>query len=64
VQLGLPNEKGYRHVGKLDFVDNSVEVGTGTIRVRGLFPNKDRDLTPGLFVRIGEHGGHGDRKER
>jgi RND family efflux transporter MFP subunit len=52
VHLGLTNEKGYPHVGKLDFVDNQVDAGTGTLRMRGLFANKDRLLTPGLFVRI------------
>jgi RND family efflux transporter MFP subunit len=50
--LGLTNEKGYPHVGKLDFVDNQIDAGTGTLRMRGLFPNKDRLLTPGLFVRV------------
>ena len=52
VQLGLSNEKGHPHLGKLDFVDNQVDAGTGTLRMRGLFPNQDRLLTPGLFVRI------------
>jgi RND family efflux transporter MFP subunit len=52
VQLGLTNEKGHPHLGKLDFVDNAIDAGTGTLRMRGLFPNKDRLLTPGLFVRI------------
>jgi RND family efflux transporter MFP subunit len=52
VQLGLTNERGFPHVGKLDFVDNQVDSGTGTLRMRGLFSNKNRLLTPGLFVRI------------
>jgi RND family efflux transporter MFP subunit len=52
VKLGLTNEKGYPHLGKLDFVDNQVDAGTGTLRMRGLFPNPKRKLTPGLFVRI------------
>ena len=52
VMLGLTNEKGYPRVGKLDFVDNAVDAGTGTLRMRGVFANKDRLLTPGLFVRI------------
>jgi RND family efflux transporter MFP subunit len=52
VYLGLSNEKAYPHSGVLDFVDNQVDAGTGTLRMRGLFPNKDRLLTPGLFVRI------------
>lgn len=52
VHLGLTNEKGYPHPGKLDFVDNQIDAGTGTLRMRGVFPNKDRLLTPGLFVRV------------
>jgi RND family efflux transporter MFP subunit len=52
VQLGLANEKGYPHEGKIDFVDNQVDPGTGTLKMRGVFPNKDRTLTPGLFARI------------
>jgi RND family efflux transporter MFP subunit len=52
VQLGLTTEKDYPRVGKLDFIDNQIDAGTGTLRMRGLFANKDRSLTPGLFVRI------------
>jgi RND family efflux transporter MFP subunit len=52
VLLGLSNEKGYPHVGKLDFIDNQVDASTGTLRMRGLFENQERLLTPGLFVRI------------
>jgi len=52
VHLALSNEQGFPHAGKLDFVDNQVEAGTGTVRMRGLFTNPDRELTPGLFVRI------------
>src|ERR1043165_4546248 len=44
--------KGSPHVGRLDFVDNQIDAGTGTLRMRGLFANKDRQLTPGLFVHI------------
>jgi RND family efflux transporter MFP subunit len=52
VHLGLANEKGHPFAGKLNFVDNAVDAGTGTLRMRGLFPNQDRLLTPGLFVRV------------
>jgi RND family efflux transporter MFP subunit len=52
VLLGLATEEGYPHAGWIDFVDNQVNAGTGTIQMRGVFPNKDRSLTPGLFVRI------------
>ncbi len=52
VLLGLPNESGYPHAGKIDFVDNQVDPSTATMKMRGLFPNPDGLLTPGLFVRV------------
>jgi RND family efflux transporter MFP subunit len=52
LQLGLVGEDGYPHDGAIDFVDNQVDPGTGTMRMRGVFPNKDRALTPGLFARV------------
>jgi RND family efflux transporter MFP subunit len=52
VFLGLANESGHPHAGALDFVDNQVNPATGTVKMRGLFPNSDRALTPGLFVRV------------
>lgn len=52
VLLGLADEEDYPHAGKIDFIDNRVEASTGTLRVRGVFMNPDRILTPGLFVRI------------
>jgi RND family efflux transporter MFP subunit len=52
VLLGLNSEKGYPHEGKIDFVDNQVDPTTGTVRMRGVFPNRDRALTPGLFARV------------
>lgn len=43
-------EKGKVTNGKLAFVDNSVDVATGTIKLRGIFANEDRQLWPGQFV--------------
>ena len=37
-------------VGKLAFIDNSVDVSTGTIKLRGIFENREKDLWPGQFV--------------
>ena len=39
-------------IGRVDFIDNRVDSGTGTIRVRALLPNPDRRLAPGLFARV------------
>lgn len=52
VLMGLADEEGYPHRGKIDFQENRVDAGTGTLRVRGLFPNATRVLAPGFFVRI------------
>src|SRR5262249_36754815 len=52
VFLGLADEEGYPHSGTIDFVDNQVNPKTGTIRVRGVFPNKDQVLLPGFFARV------------
>ncbi|MDB6110956.1 MAG: mexE [Pedosphaera sp.] len=53
-ELELANEKGFPHKGVLDFVDNRIDPATGTLRVRGVFPNPspDRLLQPGYFARV------------
>ncbi len=51
-ELGLANEKGYPHRGSLDYIDNRVDEATGTITVRGEFPNQSGRMVPGLFARI------------
>jgi RND family efflux transporter MFP subunit len=52
VMLGLANEKGFPHQGTINFVDNQVNPRTGTMRLRGTFPNKNNVLVPGLFARV------------
>jgi len=52
VSLGLASEEGFRHQGTSSFVDNHVNPKTGTLRVRGVFPNNDGSLTPGFFARV------------
>lgn len=52
VMLGLSDEEGFPHVGKIDFSDNRLDPMTGTLRVRGIFDNPQQLLSPGLFVRI------------
>jgi RND family efflux transporter MFP subunit len=49
---GLADETGTPHEGNLVFLDNELDPNTGTIHARGLFENKDRRFTPGLFARI------------
>ncbi len=50
----LASEAGFPHKGALDFLDNRVDPATGTLRVRGVFPNPgpDRVLQPGFFARV------------
>ena len=52
VELAIGDERDYPHRGTIDFVDNQVDPGTGTMRMRGVFANEDRLLTPGLFARV------------
>jgi RND family efflux transporter MFP subunit len=52
VQMGLSNEQGYPHTGKLDFVDNRLDPATASIRARAVFDNKGGQFTPGLYARI------------
>jgi RND family efflux transporter MFP subunit len=52
VELAVGDERDFPHHGVIDFVDNQVDPGTGTKRMRGLFENKDRVLSPGLFARV------------
>ena len=57
VQMGLQGEDGYPHKGTINFVNNQVNSTTGSISVRGLFPNPKpavgaRLISPGMFARI------------
>lgn len=52
VRMGLADEEGYPHRGSMNFVDNELDAGTGTIRARAVFSNKDGRFTPGLFARV------------
>lgn len=39
-------------VGEITFIDNAVDLSTGTIKVKATFPNNDRQLWPGQFVNV------------
>jgi len=45
-------ETGYEVDGFVDAVDNTVDPATGTIQIRGLFPNPDALVFPGFFVHV------------
>ena len=52
VHMGLADEQGYPHAGKLDFVDNRLNPQTGAVRMRANFDNSKGQFVPGLAVRI------------
>jgi multidrug efflux system membrane fusion protein len=52
VKVGLANEAGFPHEGKLEFVDNRLDAATGSVRMRATFSNEDNTLVPGLFARV------------
>lgn len=51
VRLELEDGTPYAHEGHLDFLDLSIDESTGTAALRAEFPNPDRILLPGSFVR-------------
>ncbi len=57
VEVSMAGEDDYRHVGKINFVDNQVNSGTGSISIRGVFDNPKPAggtflMVPGMFVRV------------
>ena len=52
IALTLPDDSAYPHQGRLDFVDRAVDPRTGTLALRAAFPNPERILQPGQYVRL------------
>ncbi len=52
VEASIPNDNGAPASGTITFVDNAVDPTTGTIRLKGTFPNRDHRLWPGQFVNV------------
>jgi RND family efflux transporter MFP subunit len=52
VTLRLIDEKGFSHQGKMDFIDNTIDRASGTIRARAVFANGAGLFTPGMFGRV------------
>jgi membrane fusion protein (multidrug efflux system) len=48
----LLKETGLEIEGKIDSLENTVDPATGTIRIRGVFPNKEAKIFPGFFVHV------------
>jgi RND family efflux transporter MFP subunit len=49
VDIRLQDETGFRWKGHIEFIDNALDAGSGTIRARALVANPDGFLTPGMF---------------
>src|SRR5919199_1500827 len=47
-----PDDTGPPSIGRINFIDNAVDMTTGTIKVKGTFPNQDHRLWPGQFVNV------------
>ena len=52
VSLKLMDEKTFDHEGRMDFVNNVIDKGTGTILGRAVFKNPHNLFTPGMFARV------------
>jgi RND family efflux transporter MFP subunit len=52
VLIRLQDEAQYVHAGRLDFLDNSLNPGSGTIHARAVVPNPDNFLKPGMMGRL------------
>jgi RND family efflux transporter MFP subunit len=52
VRIGLADEEAYSLSGVIEFIDNRLVAGTGTLRVRAVVDNEKLLLSPNMFVRI------------
>jgi RND family efflux transporter MFP subunit len=52
VQVTLTGETKPSHEGKMDFLDNRLDISTATLRSRAIVPNKDLSILPGQFGRV------------
>lgn len=52
VLVGLSGEDGFPHRAELDYVDNQLNVSTGTLQYRAILPNPGKTLKPGQFARV------------
>ena len=56
VKLLLENGQEYPESAKVTFVDNAVDINSGTVRVRAVLKNPEAQLIPGQFIRIRVEG--------
>jgi multidrug efflux system membrane fusion protein len=51
-EMQLLGEEGFKHKGKVDFIDNKLDPNTGAIRLRAMFKNQKYEFIPGMFARV------------
>ncbi|MCD8542696.1 MAG: efflux RND transporter periplasmic adaptor subunit, partial [Gammaproteobacteria bacterium] len=52
IEVSLQDETDFPHKGYLDFAATELDAATGTIEMRGILPNHDYALLPGLYVKV------------
>ncbi|RFC41107.1 MAG: membrane fusion protein, gold/copper resistance efflux system [Candidatus Nitrotoga sp. CP45] len=52
VMVALLTDKTYSRLGRVNFLSNTADRGTGTVRIRAVVDNPDGELTPGLFAKV------------
>ncbi len=52
VEIALPDERGFPHRARLDFLDNRLDQGTATLRARAVMANPAGFFSPGQFARV------------
>ncbi len=52
VDVRLPGDKTQRFEGEVRFLDNAVDVASGTILMKAILPNEEEKLTPGQFLNV------------
>ncbi|MFT6905681.1 MAG: multidrug efflux system membrane fusion protein [Oleiphilaceae bacterium] len=51
-EMQLLGEEGFKHKGKVDFIDNKLDPNTGSIRLRAMFKKQKYEFLPGMFARV------------
>jgi len=51
-RIQLTGEQNFSHVGQIDFVDNTIDINTGTLRLRAVLSDSGDALVPGAFARL------------
>ena len=52
IYFGLADEDGFPHEAVINFIDNQMDMATGTLRLRGILDNPRKFLLPGMFLRV------------